>query len=353
MTATTLVWFRRDLRLADNPALRQAASAGGQVVAVYVHAPDEEAPWSPGAASRWWLHHSLAALDADLRAPRHPADAPPRPGAVGPRGPGARGRCQPGGLEPPVRPGDGRARHRGQGRTARARPRVSRASTPRCCTSRGRSAPGQGGPYRVFTPFWRACQAAARRAAVPRCRRPARLQWPGSGARQPRLARPGPVAAHALGRGLRPRWQPGEDGAQARLGRVLRRVARPATTTGAIGRTSRAVRACRRTCISARSARGSAWSRHAMSSPPGRRAQQVGGSLRARARLARVRAPPAASLSADARPAARYERFARLPVGGRRTRCWRPGSAAAPAIRSWTPACANSGPPAGCTTACA
>jgi deoxyribodipyrimidine photo-lyase len=67
MTETTLVWFRRDLRLADNPALRQAASAGGKVVAVYVHAPDEEAPWSPGAASRWWLHHSLAALDADLR----------------------------------------------------------------------------------------------------------------------------------------------------------------------------------------------------------------------------------------------------------------------------------------------
>ena len=36
-------------------------------IPVYVHAPDEEAPWSPGAASRVWLHRSLTALDADLR----------------------------------------------------------------------------------------------------------------------------------------------------------------------------------------------------------------------------------------------------------------------------------------------
>ena len=35
---------------------------------VYVHAPDEEAPWSPGAASLAWLRHSLVALDASLRA---------------------------------------------------------------------------------------------------------------------------------------------------------------------------------------------------------------------------------------------------------------------------------------------
>ncbi len=34
---------------------------------VYVHSPDDEHPWAPGAASRWWLHHSLTALDASLR----------------------------------------------------------------------------------------------------------------------------------------------------------------------------------------------------------------------------------------------------------------------------------------------
>jgi deoxyribodipyrimidine photo-lyase len=61
-----IVWFRRDLRLADNPALAAALRAHSAILPLYIHAPDEEAPWSPGAASRWWLHSSLAALDADL-----------------------------------------------------------------------------------------------------------------------------------------------------------------------------------------------------------------------------------------------------------------------------------------------
>ncbi|WP_028492009.1 deoxyribodipyrimidine photo-lyase [Thioalkalivibrio sp. ALE19] len=63
-----LVWLRRDLRLADQPALHAALSRGGSVIPVYIHAPDEEAPWAPGAASRWWLHHSLQALAGELEA---------------------------------------------------------------------------------------------------------------------------------------------------------------------------------------------------------------------------------------------------------------------------------------------
>ncbi len=61
-----ILWFRRDLRLADNPALSAAVATGQPVLAVYVH--DEATPgtWAPGGASRWWLHHSLAALAADL-----------------------------------------------------------------------------------------------------------------------------------------------------------------------------------------------------------------------------------------------------------------------------------------------
>lgn len=62
MTSTGLVWFQRDLRLADNPALAAACTRHEHVVPVYIHAPEEEAPWQPGGASRWWLHHSLAAL---------------------------------------------------------------------------------------------------------------------------------------------------------------------------------------------------------------------------------------------------------------------------------------------------
>ena len=61
----TLVWFRHDLRLDDNPAL-EAAARRGAVVPVFVWAPEEEAPWEPGAASRWWLHHSLQKLAAQL-----------------------------------------------------------------------------------------------------------------------------------------------------------------------------------------------------------------------------------------------------------------------------------------------
>jgi len=60
-----LVWFRRDLRLSDNPALHAAKHA--KIIPVYIHAPQEEAPWAPGGASRWWLHHSLTALAAQLK----------------------------------------------------------------------------------------------------------------------------------------------------------------------------------------------------------------------------------------------------------------------------------------------
>jgi len=63
----TIVWFRRDLRLADNPALSAATDQGGTFFPVYIHAPEEEAPWSPGSASNWWLQHSLASLDASLQ----------------------------------------------------------------------------------------------------------------------------------------------------------------------------------------------------------------------------------------------------------------------------------------------
>ncbi len=62
-----IVWFRNDLRLADNPALSEAVRSGALVIPVYIWAPQDEADWAPGAASRWWLHHSLIALDTNLR----------------------------------------------------------------------------------------------------------------------------------------------------------------------------------------------------------------------------------------------------------------------------------------------
>jgi len=61
-----LLWLRQDLRLHDQPALLAAAGTGA-VIPVYVL--DDESPrkWRVGAAQRWWLHHSLAALDLNLR----------------------------------------------------------------------------------------------------------------------------------------------------------------------------------------------------------------------------------------------------------------------------------------------
>ena len=61
----SLHWFRQDLRLADNPALT-AAAQDGAVIPVYIlddyHAGDHKM----GGASRWWLHHSLHALNDSL-----------------------------------------------------------------------------------------------------------------------------------------------------------------------------------------------------------------------------------------------------------------------------------------------
>jgi deoxyribodipyrimidine photo-lyase len=73
-----IVWFRDDLRLADNPALHAAAASKRPLVCIYIlsentaHAATKSRrakprdPRSPGAASRWWLHGSLQALDEAL-----------------------------------------------------------------------------------------------------------------------------------------------------------------------------------------------------------------------------------------------------------------------------------------------
>ncbi|MGA1561853.1 MAG: cryptochrome/photolyase family protein [Gammaproteobacteria bacterium] len=63
---TALVWLRRDLRTEDHPALQAAIRSGLPVRAVYIHDPDALAPWQAGGATRWYLHHSLIALQNEL-----------------------------------------------------------------------------------------------------------------------------------------------------------------------------------------------------------------------------------------------------------------------------------------------
>ncbi len=67
-TPPVLLWLRRELRLHDNAALIAACATGRPVLPVFVLDDETPGAWRPGGASRWWLHHSLTALAADLAA---------------------------------------------------------------------------------------------------------------------------------------------------------------------------------------------------------------------------------------------------------------------------------------------
>jgi deoxyribodipyrimidine photo-lyase len=65
-TPPLIVWFRQDLRLADNPALAAAVKTGTPILPVYALDDVNAGPWKMGGASRFWLHHSLNALNDSL-----------------------------------------------------------------------------------------------------------------------------------------------------------------------------------------------------------------------------------------------------------------------------------------------
>ncbi|MDC8015196.1 cryptochrome/photolyase family protein [Tahibacter soli] len=211
--STAIVWFRRDLRLADNPALDAALAAHARVLPLYIHAPDEEAPWEPGAASRWWLHHSLAALADDLA--RRGARLHIARGAsldvlqALAHATGADAVYWNRLYEPAIVARDKRVKHelRAQGTAAHSHNGAMFAEPWEIET-------GQGGPYRVFTPYWRKLRATLEpRTPLPA---PARIDAP---------ALAGSLALDALGllpripwdTGFHENWTPGEAGAHAAL----------------------------------------------------------------------------------------------------------------------------------------
>lgn len=65
-SSAAILWFRQDLRVIDNPALSAAAAGGQAVLPVYILDTTDH-PWRMGAASLWWLHHSLISLRRDLK----------------------------------------------------------------------------------------------------------------------------------------------------------------------------------------------------------------------------------------------------------------------------------------------
>lgn len=212
-----LLWLRRELRLADHPALTEACASGSPVIPVFIL--DETPPARPpGGASRWWLHHSLASLDRDIS-------------RLGGRLVLRRGHSV-GALEDLVRETDARAvfwtRNHAPGDLAAdtaLRQRLERKLELHCLDGRLLFEPEQirkkdGTPYRVFTPFWNACQA------MPESRTPlpAPESWPAAAGTLPsdRLADwsllpRGPDWAG----GLRESWRPGEREALTRCADFL------------------------------------------------------------------------------------------------------------------------------------
>jgi deoxyribodipyrimidine photo-lyase len=213
-TGACLLWFRRDLRLADNEAVARAVAHGGPVVPVFILEGEASPVRAPGAASYWWLDKSLQALSRELEAR---------------------------GSRLLLRRGDPQtvlstlAEETGASRVVWSRTYEPAAETrdaelTKALTGSGVTAESfggrllieplsvrtqSGGPYTVFTPFWRTARervAPGPLAAAPdKLKAPAR--WPASD----------PLASL----GLHPDapdwsagfdvWKPGEAGARERL----------------------------------------------------------------------------------------------------------------------------------------
>mgnify|MGYP001812546542 FL=1 len=204
-TRKAIVWFRQDLRLADNPALHAAADSGAHVIPVFIH-EEAAADWQPGTASRWWLEHSLARLNDTLGDALYIVTGDAReiiPRLVRLSGANAVfwNRC----VEPGRVAVDRQIKAELQAEGVRVR-----TNNGAWLYDPAEVRKPDGTPYRVFTPFARHVREnVTPRAPLPR---PPRLQldparYPGS---VPPRPEPWPISGDVS-------WQPGEAGAQARL----------------------------------------------------------------------------------------------------------------------------------------
>nr|WP_225007472.1 deoxyribodipyrimidine photo-lyase [Novosphingobium percolationis] len=209
-SAPTIVWLRRDLRLADQAAFAAAAAAGGPVIPVYVLDDDTPKHRRMGAASRWWLHHSLASLDADLR-------------KIGSRLILRRGKTHEE-LAAIRRETGARTVHalrHYEPWWRNAEKSVGKAFNLVCHDGNYLAPPGSvttgaGAPYKIYTPFWRALTQRMPPAdpLAPPQRLHAPEHWPASDALEDWGLLP--VKPDWAG-GMRGEWTPGEGGARIRL----------------------------------------------------------------------------------------------------------------------------------------
>ena len=217
MTAPAIVWLRRDLRLSDQAAFAAAARAG-PVIPVYIL--DDETPRhrAMGAASRWWLHHSLASLDASLR-------------EKGSRLILRRGKCDEQLLRIAEESGAGQVhclRHyepwwRNAERAVAMRLDLVRHDGNYLAPP-GSVTTGGGSPYKIYTPFWRALKE--RMPPPEPAKRPreiaAPVKWPASDRLGDWTLLP---VKPDWAAGFAGEWEPGEEGARRRLAAFLDRAA--------------------------------------------------------------------------------------------------------------------------------
>jgi deoxyribodipyrimidine photo-lyase len=209
----SIVWLRNDLRLRDNPALNAALDRGEPLIIVYIH--DEVSPGMRplGRATKWWLHHSLVALKADITALGGALTL--RQGAGGDIIRELVATHQAGGVFWNRRYGSARENDAILKEDLRAGGVVCHSFAGNLLFEPWTIRNGEGNPFRVFTPFWRACLATA----PPR--QP--LVAPDSFDCLPRVPSEGVDAWDFLptlpdwSAGLAEMWTPGESGATHRL----------------------------------------------------------------------------------------------------------------------------------------
>ena len=210
MPDTNILWFRQDLRLADNPALTAALAKHARVLPIYIL--DDSAPWPVGGAGRWWLHHSLAQLSAGLAA--HGAKLVLRRGNPAEILPALAAEL----CAPAIHPGIAHepAWRDADTAVAAALPAATRLHLHRTATlvdlERIRSQTDT--VYGMYTPFARTVEALGEPADP----LPAPARIPGATAASDRLEEWGllPIRPDWAG-GLRALWRPGEQAALDRL----------------------------------------------------------------------------------------------------------------------------------------
>ena len=213
MSQHIIVWFRQDLRLHDNPALESALNSNAAVIPVYINDTSSGRP--AGAMGLWWRDASLTKLDAALRARgsrliyRDGKAADILPALAKETGASAVLWNRQYEADIIARDTDIKTTLKNNGLDAESF-NGSLLFEPWEVTSKS-----TGGPFKVFTPFWRACRALGLKRGL--WTAPAKItpppSWPPSD--------PLPQAAPLPHMDRLDDWQPGEDGARAALNLFL------------------------------------------------------------------------------------------------------------------------------------